>query len=339
MKSDEVKGVPVSYQKFLRACDELVKEGKRPTASLVMEKVKSGSMATCNDAIKFWWANLADRIGYYEQYPDLDHEVVDLAAQLMEKANERGEAKWAGREKELTHEVSELERTLDEVVEALKEAAAEKETLKSELEQVRDAGLRESEKLTDTIKKREQSLEKLEKAFSELESRLGQCNSDLAVENDGRRKAEGRCADLLQEIQAKADLLSQMREEKSAISAEREAALRQLEKLEGVLSSKDSALAKEQSLAADLREQLGQATSTITMTEKEVGRLKDQVAKAEKESDRVQAALEAAQQEKRDQADEYKVRIEELQSRVAEQSATIESLIAGAKVKAEGKSK
>ena len=326
MSSNSDKKVPVSYEKFLQAADELLLEGKRPTAQMIKEKVPDGSMTTCNSALQYWWETLAHRVAYYKQYPDLDHEIVDLAASLLEEARGKARAWWADKESDLTMKLREATIKSDELEKENVTIKSEIEAVKVELQGKEEAFKRENTALSEAVNERDGQLERLESAFRAMEKQLGDLKADLALEQKSRLKAESKCEDLLRANQDQSEVLARVREERTSLVTECDAHKREIQRLNSEIEKASEEKAKAEAISADLRNELIETSGDLKLVKNEANSLRSRIADRDKELTTLKTAIQSGKEEMAELASGYKERIVELQSRIAEQSNTIERL-------------
>lgn len=325
MSSNSDKKVPESYEKFLQAADELLLEGKRPTAQMLKKKV-NGSLTTCNAALQVWWQTLASRVTYHQQYPDLDHEVVDLAAQLVEEARGKARAWWSDKEADLTTKLSEATARSDQFEKESVTIKSELESVKAELQRKEEDFKRENTALSEALNERDGQLERLESAFRAMEKQLGDLKADLALEQKSRLKAESRCEDLLRANQDQSEVLAGVREERTSLDTEVEARKREIQRLTSEIEMAAEQKAKAEAISADLRNELIETAGDLKLVKNEAHSLRSRIADRDKELTALKATIQSGQEERAELAEGYKERIGELQSRIAEQGKTIERL-------------
>jgi chromosome segregation ATPase len=325
VSSNSDKKVPESYEKFLQAADELLLEGQRPTAQMLKKRV-NGSLTTCNAALQIWWQTLASRLTYHQQYPDLDHEVVDLAAQLVEEARGKARAWWADKEADLTTKLSEATARSDQLEKESVTIKSEVESVKAELQRKEEDFKRENTALSEVVNERDGQLERLESAFRAMEKQLGDIKADLALEQKSRLKAESRCEDLLRTNQDQSEVLAGVREERTSLVAEVDARKREIQRLTTELEKVSEQKAKAEAISADLRNELIETAGDLKLVKSEADSLRSWIADRDKELTTLKGAIQSGKEEMAELASGYKERIVELQSRITEQSNTIERL-------------
>jgi len=325
VSSNSDKKVPESYEKFLQAADELLLEGKRPTMNEIQKRTK-GSSTTCAAALQVWWENLANRVSYHQQYPDLDHEVVDLAAQLVDAAREKARAWWADKEAELTTKLRDATAKSAQIEKDSLTIKSEIEAVKSELQGKEETFKRENAALSEAVNERDGQLERLESAFRAMEKQLGDLKADLALEQKSRLKAESRCEDLLRANQDQSEVLAGVREERTSLVTEVEARKREIQRLTSEIEMAAEQKAKAEAISADLRNELIETAGDLKLVKNEADSLRSRIADRDKELTTLKTAIQSGKEEMAELASGYKERIVELQSRIAEQSSTIERL-------------
>lgn len=327
MNSESKNTFPESYTKFIEAADALLMEGDRPTAAKVHNRVGKGSMSTCNEALKYWWEALSGRLHYYHQYPDLDPEVVDLAAQFIEEANKKGVAWWASREKELLDK-------LDDASDHAGKVEAERDQLTVQIEQVKAENQnasaikdKEIEALTAKLAETESQLEQLNDAFLSIEKQLGEVKAELASEQELRKKADIRNEELVATNRSQSERIEDMREERAVLASKSEELAHEIGKTENATLLLLQQLEDKERETDALRKDVKAANVEMKEAMKEKRDLLAKTADLENSVDRISKELIASRAENDAQANYRDVRINELQERVLEQASTIKELV------------
>ena len=94
---------------IISICDELLKNGERPSASKVREIRGKGSNSTIQPGIDEWWNTLIDRMNYFSGYPKLDESIVTAAAKMQKAAQQIAKSEYEAYEKRFIERISDLE--------------------------------------------------------------------------------------------------------------------------------------------------------------------------------------------------------------------------------------
>lgn len=94
---------------IISICDELLKNGERPSAAKVREIRGSGSNSTIQPGIDKWWDTLISRINYFSAHPNLDESVVAAAAKMQKAAHKAAKEEYVASESEYLKRISALE--------------------------------------------------------------------------------------------------------------------------------------------------------------------------------------------------------------------------------------
>jgi len=94
---------------IISICDELLKNGERPSASKVREIRGKGSNSTIQPGIDEWWDTLIERMNYFSDYPKLDESIVTAAAKMQKAAHQIAKSEYEAYEKRFIERISDLE--------------------------------------------------------------------------------------------------------------------------------------------------------------------------------------------------------------------------------------
>jgi chromosome segregation ATPase len=94
---------------IISICDELLKNGERPSATKVRDIRGKGSNSTIQPGIDEWWDTLIDRMSYFSDYPKLDESVVAAAAKMQKAAQQVAKSEYEESEKNFIERIADLE--------------------------------------------------------------------------------------------------------------------------------------------------------------------------------------------------------------------------------------
>lgn len=265
------------------------RHGITPTANLLYQLVRRGSMSTPAQAVQAFWTTLREKSRHRVSHPDLPSELQDvtgtLVASVWEKANELAAQNYAVFKDEALQTLNEVNRQVEAVTHE-REATREQLDAAEQVLSEREAALAEAAKALSASQATIASLERqlLEQASSirAANSDLESARKDFAAELDKMRSDLALAEDRLNRDHARMLIeIDNERQVTAALRDELEAARTHNRKSD---ESWRTALEKAHRAVGDLREKSGTLEGKLHAAENSLARAESELDAHRKEN-------------------------------------------------------
>lgn len=269
---------------IIKICDELLKNGERPSASKVREIRGKGSNSTIQPAIDIWWETLFDRISYFSEHPNLSKSVVEVAAKMQKLAYKEAkdeyleaEADFMGRSSILEDENKQLSATLSEQLLSLKELEANNRSMENELVALRDSNRdlkKDKSLLLLDVNTQKEMIAEVRNQLLEKSSLIASMKSDLTQRNDINKSLESEIVELRKIMDEERSQFQKESLEFSHIISQRNDNQVRLEEnitsLKSMSNNKEKLLAKKDAEIQSLNEKYNDSSKTLLTKEHDI---------------------------------------------------------------------